>query len=129
MIFCSRCCEDLELDPVHLLCPDLLDADGQAFLAVHGLDAMTLGALRVGAIVKPSGKILIRHRCHQLTPDGLCGIYETRPTLCRTFDCDTRDDCDRTTRKSHQLTVYRPMATDSAGFPIIRTHDDPAGNA
>jgi len=25
-------------------------------------------------------------RCDKLTPEGLCGIYETRPAICREFD-------------------------------------------
>ena len=31
-------------------------------------------------------------RCRQLTPQGLCGIYEQRPAICRDFDWR---DCER----------------------------------
>jgi len=34
---------------------------------------------------KPQG-----YRCHHLTADHRCGIYETRPTTCRRFDCGWR---------------------------------------
>lgn len=29
---------------------------------------------------------MLRCRCSKLRPDGLCGIYETRPKTCRVFE-------------------------------------------
>jgi Fe-S-cluster containining protein len=37
--------------------------------------------IRGGKII--NGKIFFYHPCKELTLDNLCGIYETRPRLCR----------------------------------------------
>lgn len=58
----------------------------------HGLSSATLSSLRYGATELPNGRVRILHRCQQLTPDNGCGIYETRPKICREFDCATRQD-------------------------------------
>lgn len=69
-----------------------MDEDGQEFLAVRGLGHATLSSLRYGAIPLPNGRVRLLHRCQQLTADHRCGIYETRPKICREFDCATRED-------------------------------------
>lgn len=79
--------------PLHLLRPDLMTPQGQAFLRVRGLDPDTLQARAHGAPLLDNGKVLITHRCQHLTPTGWCDIYETRPDICRWFDCATRADC------------------------------------
>jgi Fe-S-cluster containining protein len=87
------CCLDLELDPLLIIFPERLDADGWEFVTAHGLDAMTLADLQRRSTLMENGKVRIQHRCAQLRDDGLCGIYETRPAICRAFDCRTRVDC------------------------------------
>lgn len=88
-----KCCQDFEIDPLHVLCPHLLDGKGQEFLDVIGISHVPLYVLRLGARQMPNGKVRIVHRCLQLLPSGACGIYETRPAICRDFDCSTRTDC------------------------------------
>lgn len=87
------CCCDFELEPLYLLFPDRLDADGQRFIRLHGIDLVLWGELRRGAVEMPGGRVRIMHRCNQLLDDGRCRVYENRPLLCRTFDCASRVDC------------------------------------
>lgn len=87
------CCLDLELAPELIIFPEKLDADGWEFVTAHGLDGMTLADLQRRSTLMDNGKVRIKHRCAQLRDDGLCGIYETRPAICRAFDCRTRVDC------------------------------------
>lgn len=90
--YCSKCCRDLDIAPLELLFPELyLDTDGQYFLKVHGLSDMSLRELRSISEVLDAGKIKIRHACNQLTDEGLCGIYDARPKLCREYRCETRN--------------------------------------
>ena len=96
---CARCCEDVDIWPVHLLRPDLLDADGQEFVRVHGLDQLTLADLSRGAILLPDGRVKVHHRCAQLTADRRCGIYATRPRICRDYVCAIRTGDDACTRE------------------------------
>jgi Fe-S-cluster containining protein len=84
---------DFEIDPLWLLQPALLDADGQAFLAAYGVDHMTLAELQAASRRMDNGKVRVSRRCAQLQDDGRCGIYEQRPAVCRAFDCATRGDC------------------------------------
>jgi Fe-S-cluster containining protein len=83
------------------LFPELyLTIDGQYFLEVHGLWGVTLEELRRMSTVLSNGQVKIRRRCNQLTEEGLCGIYERRPQLCREYRCESRaimvfsDRCD-----------------------------------
>jgi len=87
------CCLDLELEPLLIVCPERLDADSWEFVQAHGLDGMTLADLQRRSTLMDNGKVRIKHRCAQLRDDGLCGIYATRPAICRAFDCATRVDC------------------------------------
>lgn len=88
-----KCCQDLEIDPLHLVFPELLDRDGLEFATIRGLYSMNLKELQQGAILKPNGQVRIQHRCQHLLSTGKCGIYDTRPQICRKFDCATRVDC------------------------------------
>jgi Fe-S-cluster containining protein len=89
---CANCCLDLNLEPIHLFFPERLDEAGQEFLRVRGLSKASLASLRHGAVELPNGRVRLTHRCQQLLPDNRCGIYETRPQICRDFDCSTRED-------------------------------------
>jgi Fe-S-cluster containining protein len=91
----AACCRDMDIDPMHLLFPERMSPDGQAFLAAHGLDTFSLAALRDGAEDRGNGLVRITHRCQHLTADLRCDIYATRPAICRAFDCTTRVDCAR----------------------------------
>ena len=71
------------------LAPDLPPiqwAIGNFFL-LHG---------NIGIFVeKKSWYLLVHSQCRELLPDGRCGIYETRPQICRdysTVDCEYDDD-------------------------------------
>jgi Fe-S-cluster containining protein len=90
---CTCCCEDLDIKIEHLVFPERMSSDGRAFVAAHGLSCVPLGELVAGALDLGDGVVKIRHRCQQLRPDGLCGVYEQRPTICSEFDCATRGDC------------------------------------
>jgi Fe-S-cluster containining protein len=92
------CCMDLELELKQLLFPQNLSPDDLEFIEAHGLGNMTLTeiqsrALDLGIQANGERKFRLRHRCAQLMDDGRCGIYETRPAICRAFDCSTRTDC------------------------------------
>lgn len=87
---CFKCCLDVDIDPLVLFFPDMLDEAGREFVAAHGLDDARLIDLRQNAIRMPDGKIKISHRCQQLDELGYCRIYETRPQICRSYDCSTR---------------------------------------
>src|SRR5262245_7304340 len=90
------CCLDLNIDPLQLLFPDRLDADGLEFVTAHGLTALSLEArvalLRAGRVLE-NRNVEIRHRCANLGDDGRCQIYASRPTICRDYDCSKRHDC------------------------------------
>lgn len=90
----SKCCGDLDIDPLDLLFPERMNSDGRAFLDAHGLDFVMLDALRSGAELRPNGQVRIKHRCQHLLDNGRCDIYATRPKICRAFDCSTRVDCE-----------------------------------
>ena len=87
------CCLDLDITLEHLLFPERMGADGWEFYQAHGLDQMTLTELQSRSLDQGNGVMKIRHRCAQLRDDGLCGIYDHRPQVCRDFDCATRHDC------------------------------------
>jgi Fe-S-cluster containining protein len=90
---CSKCCEDFNINPLHLVMPHLMGPDGRAFVDAHGIDVETLAELREGAILMDSGEVKIKHRCEKLTDDGLCSIYDARPQICRDFDCKLKTEC------------------------------------
>lgn len=86
---------DLDLELRQLLFPETLDADGREFVTAHGLELMPLFELRGRVIDLGLGengerRVKLRHRCAQLTDDGLCGIYDSRPNICRAYSCAAR---------------------------------------
>jgi Fe-S-cluster containining protein len=84
---------DIDLDPFDLAFPASISAAGREFFATHGLYDLTVRELFAHAVNMHNGNIKIRHRCNQLQDDGRCRIYETRPLVCRQFDCRKRKDC------------------------------------
>lgn len=67
-----------------LIRPDLyLDASGQAFHTEHQLDTL----------VRDNVMVRVKHRCQHFDVDRSCRIYESRPLICREFNCALRDDC------------------------------------
>lgn len=68
----GACCEDVAVG-LEGLPPDKLE-----FLRIRGT---------AREVTTPDGRVvtalLIPHRCQHLTSDGRCGIYETRPQICR----------------------------------------------
>ena len=91
--YLPTCCMSLDLDPFDLAFPDKISKEGRAFFEAHGLYDLTVRELFKRAVNMHNGNILIYHRCNQLQDNGLCKIYETRPLVCRKFDCKTRRDC------------------------------------
>jgi len=87
---CYKCCTDMDIDPLDLLFPFRMSADGKEFVAAHGLEDARLADLQTGAILMSDGKVKIQHRCQQLDEVGLCRIYENRPTICRNYVCTDR---------------------------------------
>lgn len=87
---CSKCCYDIDIDPMLLFFPERMDDAGQEFFKAHGLDDARLADLRHNVLLMPDGKIKITHRCQQLDELGYCRIYEQRPQICRNYDCSTR---------------------------------------
>lgn len=90
---CSACCEDFNINPLHLVMPHLMGTDGQEFMEARGIDIAAVGDLRAGAVLMDNGEVKIQHQCEQLQHDGRCGIYSTRPKICRDFDCSTKREC------------------------------------
>lgn len=87
------CCTDMDIALEHLIFPERMSEEGQEFVEVHGLDTKQLKTLRKNAIDMGNGIVKIKHRCSKLLDSGQCSIYNQRPTICRTFDCGTREDC------------------------------------
>lgn len=46
-------------------------------------------------------------RCENLLPDNRCGVYETRPQICRDYglDADGRANCHATSKPNHEYEV------------------------
>lgn len=87
------CCLDMEIKIIDLLFPERMSPEGLEFVKVHGLGAMTLAQIQESALGLGDGLVKLYHRCEQLDDAGLCKIYNTRPVLCRVFECSTRSDC------------------------------------
>lgn len=60
-------------------------------------------ALGVGVAVLPNGD------CEHLQADGKCGIYESRPAGCRSFDCSKDADFQRRHPKVAQLLITKGL--------------------
>jgi Fe-S-cluster containining protein len=88
-----KCCMDFDVNPIDLLVPSKLSKDGFAFLMTHGIFEEPLAIIIYMAEIMQDGMVKIKHRCKQLSDNGCCKIYDTRPVLCKEFDCSTRVDC------------------------------------
>lgn len=96
MIFLDQlpqCCTDLDISFTDLLFPENMSPEGKEFVRAHELPAATLRQLQRDATLLPNGLVKIKHRCAQLRDDGKCAIYDTRPVICREFNCALRSDC------------------------------------
>ena len=93
MTHLPKCCLDIDLDPFDLAFPKRISPAGREFFEAHGLYDLTVAEIFKDAINMHNGNIKIFHRCKQLQDDGLCAIYETRPLVCRAYDCRRRKDC------------------------------------
>lgn len=87
------CCTDFDISLNDLFFPERMTQDGWEFIQAHDISRMTLIEIQSRSIDMGNGTVKIKHRCAQLQDDGRCGIYATRPQLCRGFDCSTKPDC------------------------------------
>lgn len=91
------CCMDFHIDAEHLIFPERMPPEGQEFVRAIGLYDQSLSYLQAAATeqVGADGKktVYIRHRCQHLQDDGKCGIYASRPKICKTYSCSVRSDC------------------------------------
>lgn len=80
---CAQCCRYIavEIDPP----TTMTEYDYIVWYLYHG---------QVSVFVDWDGAWFVKFdsRCENLTPQGLCGVYETRPAICRDFDWR---DCER----------------------------------
>ena len=88
-----KCCVDLDIAYIDLIFPERMPYAGQEFVNAHGLLKVPLHELMKGARDMGEGIVKLQHICDQLQDDGSCGVYATRPQICREFDCATRFDC------------------------------------
>jgi len=93
----GACCETFMLPIADILVPT---ADARGWLILHGVETAP-------------GLLEFACRCRALTPDGRCGIYETRPEVCRLF-VPGGPDC---------LAAVRARRADR--FAEIRDPEDP----
>lgn len=61
------------------------------------LDDGTVPDMDFYVLTYPDGTRSLVFDCNHLTDDGLCGVYDNRPELCRSFVCDALDPDDDTT--------------------------------
>lgn len=90
---CAKCCMDMDIEPLDLLFPSRLEPEGREFVDAHGILKVPLNELMDHAVLLDNGRVKVLHRCDQLTPEGLCGIYEDRPKICRDYQCESNPAC------------------------------------
>ncbi len=90
--YCCKCCKDMDIELQHLMFPELyLSEDAQYFLKLWNVGRLPLNELRSHLEVIGDGKkVKVRVPCAQLTEEGLCGVYDQRPQLCREYSCESR---------------------------------------
>lgn len=88
-----KCCQDFHINVLDLIFPERLDENGKAFLDAHDIWDIPLRDLLKDAVNNGDGTIEVYHRCDKLGDDGLCRIYQTRPEICKSYDCSVRKDC------------------------------------
>lgn len=75
---CHSCCETVHIPILHLILPHLhMNEKGHELFKAHGFEEL----------LKTNGEIEIKHRCDQLDESNKCRIYESRPQICRDFNC------------------------------------------
>lgn len=92
---CGKCCEDFNIDPLHLLDIDRLPPSGREYVETIGVAAMSIDErvkLLLSGTRLPTGNVHVTYRCTHLTEEKLCDIYEHRPQICREFNCESRAD-------------------------------------
>ena len=99
---CCKCCLDMDIDPLDMIFPERMSDAGREFVRAHGLDDAKLIDLRQNALLLENGLVKIQHRCQQLDELGLCRIYESRPEICREYDCSKRTGADACLRFHHE---------------------------
>ena len=73
----------------------------------------------------------IKNRCRHLLPDYRCGIYETRPEICRSYGFDEkgRVQCDKVTDGGyHEAEYHHPEEIDRVirkRFPNAKNYKQP----
>lgn len=88
-----ECCLEFEFDPWDMFLPNRMNSNGMEFMRARNFLDMKLGEFVSTAKDLGNGHIQIKQTCPKLTPDGRCSIYETRPQICREWQC-ARDECD-----------------------------------
>lgn len=64
--------------------------------------------------------VLFHSRCENLQDDGKCGVYETRPAICREYD---NTDCEPNNDEPAEKVILRTAADLDHWMRITRTHD------
>ena len=100
----GACCESFSL-PV------------EALRGVPNPDAMRWVELHA---TKPAGDLRFECRCTALTTEGRCGIYETRPNVCRIFTPGGLD-CLETVLARRSAEDYERIREE--GYDPKRIHD------
>lgn len=82
----GACCSDVMIPTQHVYTPD---ADTARWLRLHAVAVDTIAG----------EQLRFEARCTALTPEGACGIYEDRPTVCREFMRSSSDCLDAVRRR------------------------------
>lgn len=74
--------------------------------------------------------LLVHTTCKHLQPDNRCGIYHTRPQICRdyqTTNCEYEDDWvyDRYFETAEQIWEYSEAVLSAEGGQVVRTPKPP----
>jgi len=84
----------MDIDLLDLAMPERLTPEGREFVEAHGIFQVPVGELMRLAVYQGKRIVKIRHVCQKLDiQTGKCTIYESRPKICRDFDCSRRHDC------------------------------------
>lgn len=91
----GACCESFSLPAITILSPT---ADARRWIELHGTN-------------RPGHMLHFECRCTALTAEGRCGIYETRPQVCRVFKAGGVD-CLDTLRRRRTPEEYQAIRED-----------------
>jgi len=70
----GACCESFSLPAIHVLAPT---ADARRWVELH--------ASKFHVTLQQGRLLEFETPCTKLTPEGRCGIYETRPMVCKVY--------------------------------------------